>query len=484
MYLIFKKIYERDKEFLPYANLFYAYLIIKAKFRGELIQINDRVGFKNFSDYQDRKTKFLKKEPILYDAVIYMAIRSTMKDQNVISLEARICPEKTAEKTADEIKKIDRIIELENISKKVTKSLKENEEEFNRLMGIEKEKKQEDKKYFYVLHFPKSRDKTNYSKKNDIDDKIVISMRPRDSELRRTVRQRSLDIVSLREKISPVVKRILGIDACSNEIGCRPEVFSQAFRFLSNHTNDTESEHLFQEYEIPQLRATYHAGEDFLDLADGLRAIDESICFLGLDHGDRIGHALALGVDVEDWYDSKHYRLVLPKQDYLDNIVWVIAKIREFSIKESQNLIYELENQFNTLFQDIYENNFEDKNFENNEIQKYAYNHMTYYNAWKLRGDDPELYLEGKYKENIEICYWDRCKKNNLIDDSVRNNRSCAYLYSNYHYNYKIKKAGAEQYEFKVQMSYVKAVKEIQKKCKELLLIRGSVLKQIHLLIV
>lgn len=204
-------------------------------------------------------------------------------------------------------------------------------------------------------------------------------------------------------------------------------------------------------------------------MADGLRAIDESICFLGLNHGDRIGHALALGVDVEEWYDSKHYRLVLPKQDYLDNIAWVMAKIREFSIKDSQNLIYELEDQFNTLFQEIYDDNFDNKDFENKEIQKNIYNHMTYYNAWKLRGDEPELYLEGKYKKEIEICYWDRCKKNNLVDDSVRNNKSCAYLYSNYHYNFKIKKAGSEQYDFKVPMAYVKVVKEIQKKMQRII---------------
>jgi hypothetical protein len=215
---------------------------------------------------------------------------------------------------------------------------------------------------------------------------------------------------------------------------------------------------------VPQLRLTYHAGEDFLDLADGLRAIDEAISFLGLNHGDRIGHALALGVDVEGWYASKHYRLVLPKQDYLDNIAWVIAKIREFSINDSQNLIYELEDQFNTIFQEIYQNNF-----KKNELQNYVYNHMTYYNAWKLRGDEPELYFKGEYNKDIEICFWDRCKKNDLINDSVRNNKSCAYLYSNYHYNFNIKKAGAEQYDFQVTMPYIKAVKQIQKKMQRII---------------
>lgn len=32
-----------------------------------------------------------------------------------------------------------------------------------------------------------------------------------------------------------MAKKVLGIDACSSEIGCRPEIFATAFRYLSNH---------------------------------------------------------------------------------------------------------------------------------------------------------------------------------------------------------------------------------------------------------
>ena len=68
---------------------------------------------------------------------------------------------------------------------------------------------------------------------------------------------------------------MLGIDACSQEIGCRPEVFAPMFRFLSEHiTSD------LPEAEVSQLKMTYHVGEDFLDVVDGLRAVDEAIHFL------------------------------------------------------------------------------------------------------------------------------------------------------------------------------------------------------------
>lgn len=91
------------------------------------------------------------------------------------------------------------------------------------------------------------------------------------------------------------------------EIGCRPEVFGWVFRVLKN-TTEAEVNPLYGE-RLPQLKITYHVGEDFLDVADGLRAIDEAIRFLQLDYGDRLGHALALGVDVRKWYTVKKIRL-------------------------------------------------------------------------------------------------------------------------------------------------------------------------------
>lgn len=466
MYLMFKKIYERDKKYLPYADLFYAYIVIKSKFRGELMQINNRIGFKNFGDYQDRKTKFLNNEPLLYNAVIYMSIISSMKNQNIKSLEARICPSNTAKDMEDTIKWLDRIIEKEEGNLKI---IDDKQKQINLKQILFRE--ESEKKYFYVLHFPKRKDDVKYNSIKNIDTKIAVSMKPRDSKLRRNVRKQAIMLAGLRERINPVVKRVFGIDACSDEIGCRPEVFAQAFRFLKNHSNSTEQEYLFDEYKMPKMMSTYHAGEDFLDLIDGLRAIDEAILFLGLSYGDRVGHAMALGVDVEAWYNSKCNNLVLPKQDYLDNIVWMLAKIREYNIRDTENLVYELENQFNEMFQEIYQNNFP---LEDEKLQAVIYNHMTYYDAWKLRGDDPSLYFDKKYGGNeIEICYWDRCKINNSVPASIRNNRNCAYLYCNYHYNFEVKKTGSEQFNFKVTKAYVHAAEKIQKRMQEFVAQKG-----------
>jgi hypothetical protein len=473
LYSMFKKIYKNDPEFIEYQNLFYAYIVIKSKLRGELIQINDRVGFDNFSEYQDRKSKFLDKDPLLKKAVYYTAIRTTMENQNIVSLEARITPENSADELSKEIYKMDKIINYN---------------------------KEQQKKYFYVVHFIKEKDK-------DVALEKSLFMSPRHNKKRLEIKKQALAILKLRNSLKASAGRILGIDGCSNEIGCRPEVFAQVFRYLRTNNFHTENERLFEiNYSMQlrdnydsveetldrgncspmgkehlsnnhypkQLRATYHVGEDFLDIIDGLRAIDETVYFLNFSHGDRLGHALALGVDVDQWYNNKNKRLIMPKQDFLDNIVWMLIKIKEFNLLDMKNLIYDLEERYHYLFNDIYTRSF------SGEQKLKSFSSRQYYDAWKLRGDDPEKYIDCKYTKKYEIHYWDRCainyydnEKGNRKDKDIREDKDIQFLYNSYHYNYRVRKKGAEQYEFEVPSNYIVAVKEIQHSMKYFILDKG-----------
>ena len=129
-------------------------------------------------------------------------------------------------------------------------------------------------------------------------------------------------------------QRIFGIDACSHEIGCRPEVFATEFRYLrklniySSIVDNKVIKYKLNGISIhrknPGFSVTYHVGEDFLGLCDGLRAIDEAINFLGLQRGERIGHALALGTEAIRYYELKRWTIHIRKQDLLDNYVWVL----------------------------------------------------------------------------------------------------------------------------------------------------------------
>lgn len=75
-------------------DLFYGYLVIRSDFRGEIIQINRQIGFANFSDYQDRKEYFIEGEKAYEDELVRLALNESLRKENMVSLEARICPKK------------------------------------------------------------------------------------------------------------------------------------------------------------------------------------------------------------------------------------------------------------------------------------------------------------------------------------------------------------------------------------------------------
>lgn len=53
------------------------------------------------------------------------------------------------------------------------------------------------------------------------------------------------------------------------------------------------------------------AGEDFLDLTAGIRAVDEAIRFPELPEKSRIGHGMAIALDTKAYYPLNHRNLVL-----------------------------------------------------------------------------------------------------------------------------------------------------------------------------
>ena len=212
---------------------------------------------------------------------------------------------------------------------------------------------------------------------------------PKNAIVRKKTEKYANAIVALFEKGGEVNHFIRGIDACANEIGCRPEVFAQFYRYLLDYSIPMRENGDFH------LMATYHAGEDFLDIVDGLRAIEEVMLFCGLYRGCRIGHALALGINPADYYQFKNNILVLPKQDLLDNITWLLAKIKEYGCPLEGRLESLLENKFYELFNEIY-------------LECLGYNEMNYwdyYNSWRLRGDNPCNYLlsDIEFKRRLNV---------------------------------------------------------------------------------
>jgi len=78
--------------------------------------------------------------------------------------------------------------------------------------------------------------------------------------------------------------------------------------------------------DLAPLHFTLHVGEDFLHLASGLRAVHEPFLWGLMQRGDRLGHALALGLDAERWCEG-HRVVVLPRWERILDLSWMIAAL-------------------------------------------------------------------------------------------------------------------------------------------------------------
>lgn len=454
LYNCFKKIYSHDIEFRKIQDLFYAYLLIKNKFREELIQVNKNVGFGNFQKYQNRKEYFIPENTIYESAFITMAINDSLNFQNILSFETRIAPKNNKVSLSLALKKIDNEVRFNLVGPSFKNP------SIERFLKLNLSSNIDNTELFHTLHFIKESD----NKSNDVTNDTFHLINPRHSALRKKIQKQAKSIVELRESYSKSSDLIRGIDAASSEFDTRPEVFAQAFRYLKDHKLKGEFNNLKEMIQENKLYATFHAGEDFYDLIDGLRTIDESINFLNLKQGDRIGHALALGIDVKEYYDFKGRKLILPKEILLDNIVWLLAKVRKFGVNICRPEVNRLEKFYDSLFREIYQDNF------GGGMKNEYYPHTLFYDSWKLRGDDPLLYLNNYGDDkNVElipnVTYWERCRINYFYpkNSNIRQSKLIKFLYHEYHFNPKVKRNGKRIKQFVINDDYINLVEAVQR---------------------
>lgn len=421
-------------------NMFYRYLTMRIAFRKELVQTNRCVGFQNFSDYERRKECFIGDNSVYYHEFLRMAITGQLCREYLKSIEMRVVPQDNTKGIFDMLKKHDRIIE-------------ENKYTADRCK--------------YIMHFPKKKFRCNVEWHN---------VECRNIEIRRESKKRAKALAVFLQSRSKFRNRIVGIDACASEFGCRPEVFGQLFRYMhsvSFESRDAFGLHIQQNVEsckiAKRINLTYHAGEDFWDIVDGLRAIDELILFCGLDRGSRIGHALALGINPHQYYASKDNVLVLPKQDLLDDIAWLLHSVDFYNCTISQDLHLDLQEKFSKLFNSVFESFVKNNN---NAVTTVVVSADTYYRSWKLRGDNPDCYncsfnefqkLYGNYQK-IVIADWDRFAFNShaSIPEDLRNDPIVYQLNRYYAFDKRVRERGSQMEIFKVKSSYADVVMQVQ----------------------
>ena len=189
-----------------------------------------------------------------------------------------------------------------------------------------------------------------------------------------------------------LTRYISGVDAASREHTTPPEVFAPVFNYIRSSMEISrisfENRINVENYDdTPKhFQFTFHVGEDFRDILTGMRNVVEAVLFLGLKKGDRIGHALALGLEHKQWARKKR-RIFTSKEEQFDNAVFAYFILTLFS--DNRELRQNFHQRALQLGNEIYQANFTIDN---------------YINAWFLRRNCPinlKSFLD-RFKKNSE----------------------------------------------------------------------------------
>lgn len=411
LYRFFYGYYSHDPKCISAAPYFYLYLLLKSKIRREFVQINPIKGFENFEEYQDRKDLFIPEwSPINKYFANIVEYTSTRSDNDI--LEPRVTPKNIVKEKYEYEKSMFALPQC-----CVNETIKKEKKQFDVVVHFIKNGK-------YETPFP-----TPFNKVGAIKDGT------RDKAYRCKIKSMIFDVLRAKDK-----QHIVGIDAASREIFCRPEVFGHVYRYA----------------EIKGIEGkTYHAGEDFLDIPDGLRAIEEAIWFLDLKPQSRIGHAMALGINVKEYYERRHYTSVLPLQNLLDECVWLYVRGRALKVGMSDAFEDYLKGQAHKLYDKIGYDKIATWDIDN------------YWQSMLLRGNDPE-YINSS-NDYAWLSLWDKtANSTNLIVQDAENNKVAKELYSAYFYKTEILKNGMQLTQHVwTEKEIVRIVEKMQEKMRE-----------------
>jgi len=470
LYRMFHAIYSHPNEkeiHIP----FFVYLMAYIRLRAELVQVNKVVGFQNFNEYQRRKDVFLDGFPKYKDACIKVALNSALHHKSIKSLEARFYPNPKYATFYRNIKSYwcmssGKEKMIYRLMKEMHNSLPEKQLK-NELQDIVNPEKNfggnNENQLSFVTFLVKQKDKSLQKNSRKLLDKHS-PIESRHYILQRGEYARQIEnIIRLRQSREEFAQRLYCIDACDHEFHARPEVFAYLFRkirYVSSHMPDSKA---FGK-SMSKLHITYHVGEDFFDIVSGLRAIDEAIVFLELSHGDRLGHALALGVEPAEFYVLKGHRLFLSHQELLDNLTWLFNMLKKHNLFNS-SLESWIQRKIEGYFQRLYRVAI--------PLSKKYHTVSTgvYINAWRLRGDNPKYYREIEdndvFVRRLKLAApWDLLQDDHCHHIRYRHIRKndirARQLMHHYHYNPEIRRRGEEIVELEIPKEYVEIIRTLQ----------------------
>lgn len=148
--------------------------------------------------------------------------------------------------------------------------------------------------------------------------------------LRQYMANIAIILEEIRGEIPIVSDYIVGIDAASDENAMEPWMFVPTYQLMRSRKKARpilakKHSHGYHYHNIQNVGFTYHVGEDFRHILSGLRHIDEVLSEFFYKPGDRLGHALALGLDIDRWGMDNEV-IPIPRQEYMENLLWMWGK--------------------------------------------------------------------------------------------------------------------------------------------------------------
>lgn len=146
---------------------------------------------------------------------------------------------------------------------------------------------------------------------------------------------------------------VVGLDVASEEIYTEPWVYAPVYHKARNRMS-TYPIQLDSGKAMQNIGLTYHVGEDYHHVLSGLRHIDEVLTYFGYKAGDRLGHGLALQIDMAEWMHNNEV-VSLPVMEHLENLLWLWSLCSK-DIAQLVGYLPELEREIMRLAEKIYGN--------------------------------------------------------------------------------------------------------------------------------
>lgn len=378
----FKDYLTGSTEIKKIAQYVYLYCLIRNYFRNEIMMTKRHMGLAYFKEYDKKKNTFVGKE--LKKVVSKYAFQTSLRPNGSDGVELRI------NATDDDIT--------------MAKSGILNECVFIKREWLNENQK---KNVTYLIHLSKSMYQKGRAHANS-----------------------STYIQQLLEQELMNNQLFTGVDSAGEEMLCRPEQLGHSYRYM---------------FERGHRNFTYHVGEDFIDIAEGLRAIDEAVVFLNVRKGWRLGHCVAMGIDVADFYKRKKHKIHTMRQILLDNLAWIVKRSEELHLRVSKKFRNNISNKILNLYQSL--------------GYKTDFSLDAYYNSIWLRSD-----IQGGIDDNERVA-WDRSMKcQHQRCALARKDPKAIRIASDYIVEESIRIKGTETEIWKTDEEYEKLISQLQNK--------------------